>query len=162
MSRLRLTFPERECSTLVRVRRRVTRKAREVMCLIAEIIHTCSHEKVAQAAVASMGHDFAGKVGATAGAYGLSIGAFTARAVREFERRVGEPEKQALRDLMDRADQPILIGLQHILQPVIEFDDLTPDVPAPMRPANTRRPGQKQSSSKGSRNTPKTVDSSTN
>jgi len=25
------------------------------MCLIAEIIHTCSHEKVAQAAVASMG-----------------------------------------------------------------------------------------------------------
>lgn len=132
------------------------------MCLIAEIIHTCSHEKVAQAAVASMGHDFAGKVGATAGAYGLSIGAFTARAVREFERRVGEPEKQALRDLMDRADQPILIGLQHILQPVIEFDDLTPDVPAPMRPVNTRRPGQKQSSSKGSRNTPKTVNSSTN
>ena len=85
------------------------------MCLIAEIIHTCSHEKVAQAAVASMGADFAGKVGATAGAYGLSIGAFTARAVREFEKSVGEQEKQALRAIMDRTDQPILTGLQHIL-----------------------------------------------
>ena len=132
------------------------------MCLIAEIIHTCSHEKVAQAAVASMGHDFAGKVGATAGAYGLSIGAFTARAVREFERRVGEPEKQALRALMDRADQPILIGLQHILQPVIEFDDPALDVQALMRLANACRPGQKRSPSKGARNTPKTVNSSSN
>jgi hypothetical protein len=101
------------------------------MCLIAEIIHTCSHEKVAQAAVASMGADFAGKVGATAGAYGLSIGAFTARAVRDFERRVGEQEKQALRALMHHADQPILTGLQHILQPVIEIDDPAPDMQAP-------------------------------
>ena len=58
------------------------------MCLIAEIIHTCSHEKVAQAAVASMGSGFAGKVGVTAGANGLTVGAFTARAVREFEKIV--------------------------------------------------------------------------
>jgi hypothetical protein len=131
------------------------------MCLIAEIIHTCSHEKVAQAAVASMGSDFASKVGVTAGAFGLSIGAFTARAVREFEKRVGEPEKQALRALMDRADQPILIGLQHILRPVIEFDGHVPGAQALMRLANSR-PGSKRSSSKGSRNNPKTVDSSTN
>jgi hypothetical protein len=89
------------------------------MCLIAEIIHSCSHEKVAQAAVVSMGADFAGKVGVTAGAHGLSIGAFTARTVREFERSVGEREKQALRAVMQRADQPILTGLQHILLPVV-------------------------------------------
>lgn len=90
------------------------------MCLIAEMIHSCSHEKVAHAAVASMGSGFAGKVGITAGAKGLSIGAFTARAVREFEKIGGEQEKQALRAVMEGADQPILIGLQHILRPVIE------------------------------------------
>ena len=97
------------------------------MCLIAEIIHTCSHEKVAQAAVASLGSDFAGKVGATAGTYGLSIGAFTARTVREFETNVGEREKQALRAIMARTDQPILIGLQHILLPVVEVDGRAPE-----------------------------------
>jgi hypothetical protein len=132
------------------------------MCLIAEIIHTCSHEKVAQAAVASMGADFAGRVGATAGAYGLSIGAFTARAVRDFERRVGEQEKQALRALMHHADQPILTGLQHILQPVIEIDDPAPDMQALMRLGNSRRLGGKQPSSKGARKSPKTVNSSCN
>lgn len=90
------------------------------MCLIAEIIHTCSHEKVAHAAVVSMGSAFAGKVGATAGANGLSIGAFTVRVVREFEKIGGEQEKQALRQVMDGSDQPILAGLQRILEPVIE------------------------------------------
>lgn len=114
------------------------------MCLIAEIIHTCSHEKVAQAAVASMGADFAGKVGATAGAYGLSIGAFTARTVREFEKSVGEEEKQALRAIMDRTDQPILTGLQHILLPVIETDDLAADAQDRAHSATPRRPGQRR------------------
>ena len=90
------------------------------MCLIAEIIHTCSHEKVAQAAVSSMGSAFAGKVGMSAGACGLSIGAFTARAVLEFDASSGEAERQAIRTAMDGADQPILTGLQLILSPLIE------------------------------------------
>jgi hypothetical protein len=89
------------------------------MCLIAEIIHTCSHEKVAHAAVASLGSAFAGKVGATAGACGLSIGAFTARAVREFDEFSGEAERRAVREAMDGSDQPILTGLQLILSPFI-------------------------------------------
>ena len=131
------------------------------MCLIAEIIHTCSHEEVAQAAVASMGADFAGKVGATADAYGLSIGAFTARTVREFEKSVGEEEKRALRAIMDRTDQPILTGLQHILLPVIEVDDFAPEAQARARSANLRRPGQKQPSSP-SQKTPKAANPSSN
>ena len=93
------------------------------MCLIAEIIHTCSHEKVAQAAVASMGSAFAGKVGTTAGACGLSIGAFTARAVREFDEFSGAAERQAISRAMDRSDQPILTGLQLILSPIIEREE---------------------------------------
>jgi len=89
-----------------------------------------------------MGMILRAKSAATAGAYGLSIGAFTARAVREFERRVGEIRKASAPGPHGSRGPADLIGLQHILQPVIEFDDLTPDVPAPMRPANTRRPGQ--------------------
>ena len=90
------------------------------MCLIDEIIHSCSHEKVAHAAVASMGSAFAGKVGATAGACGLSIGAFTARAVRQFNASSGEAERRAISKAMDGSDQPILTGLQLILSPIIE------------------------------------------
>jgi hypothetical protein len=90
------------------------------MCLIAEIIHTCSHEKVARAAVASMGSNFASRVEVTAGANGLSIGAFAARAVREFDKIGGEQEKQALRQAMNGSDHPILAGLAHILEPAIE------------------------------------------
>lgn len=93
------------------------------MCLIAEIVHSCSNEKVAQAAVASIGSDFADKVSATASAYGMSIGAFTARAVVEFDRSVGEDEKKLLRQAMRGADQPILFGLHRILKPVIETVD---------------------------------------
>jgi hypothetical protein len=111
------------------------------MCLIAEIIHTCSHEKVAQAAVASMGADFAGKVGASADARGLSIGAFTARAVRDFGSRVGDEEKQALQALMYHADQPILTGLQHILQPIIESDDPAPRAKALWKLTDIRHQG---------------------
>jgi hypothetical protein len=130
------------------------------MCLIAEIIHTCSHEKVAQAAVASMGSDFAGKVGVTAGAFGLSIGAFAARAVREFEKSVGEPEKKALRAVMDRTDQPILTGLQAILQPIVEVEDPASELQALGRPANSRRADQKRPSPKDSWKSSKTVDPS--
>ncbi len=93
------------------------------MCLIAEIVHSCSNEKVAQAAVASIGSDFAGKVSATASAYGMSIGAFTAHAVLQFDRSVGEDEKAVLRQAMRGSDQPILFGLHRILQPVVETVD---------------------------------------
>jgi hypothetical protein len=48
------------------------------MRLLAEVIHTCSHEKIAHAAVISKGSFIAVKVGAAAGDRGLPIGAFTA------------------------------------------------------------------------------------
>jgi hypothetical protein len=90
------------------------------MCLIAEVVHSCSNEKVAQAAVASIGPDFACKVGVTASAHGMSIGAFTARTVLQFERNIREEDKQALRRAMKGTDQPILIALRHILKPIVD------------------------------------------
>lgn len=91
-----------------------------VMCLIAEIVHTCSNEKVAQAAVASLGSDFAGKVRDKATTYGMTVGAFTANVVLDFHKSVGEAEKEAIRKAMRGADQPILLGLSHILRPALE------------------------------------------
>jgi hypothetical protein len=90
------------------------------MCLIAEVVRSCSNEKVAHAAVASIGSDFAGKVRATASTHGMSVGAFTARAVLQFDRRCGGEERKALRQKMKGTDQPILIALEHILKPVVE------------------------------------------
>jgi hypothetical protein len=92
------------------------------MCLIAEIVHTCSNEKVAQAAVASIGSDFSCRVKSTASAYGMTIGAFTAQTVRQFERSVGEDQKNEIRAVMRGADQPILSGLRFILKPAIETE----------------------------------------
>jgi hypothetical protein len=90
------------------------------MCLIAEIVHTCSNEKVAQAAVASIGLDFAGKVGATARARGMSVGAFTAHTVLQFDRTRRDDDYKAIHKAMQGSDQPILSGLKHILRPVVE------------------------------------------
>jgi hypothetical protein len=89
------------------------------MCLIAEVVHSCSNEKVAQAAVASIGSEFAGRVKATASTFGLSMGAFTARTVLQFDRTCGGEEKQALRRMMRGTDQPILFALEQILKPVV-------------------------------------------
>ena len=93
------------------------------MRLLAEIIHTCSHEKVAHAAVASMGPSFAEKVRVAAGDLDLSTGAFAARVVRDFDEWSGEAERQAIRKAMGGSDQPILTGLRLILQPIIEEGD---------------------------------------
>lgn len=90
------------------------------MCLIAEVVHSCSNEKVAQAAVASIGSEFAGKVKATASIYGLSPGAFTARTVIQFGRTCDGEKRQALRRMIQGADQPILIVLEEILKPVVD------------------------------------------
>jgi hypothetical protein len=115
----RLAVPE-PADAGQRVARSFSNESEGVMCLIAEVVHSCSNEKVAQAAVASIGREFAGKVKATASVYGMSMGAFTARTVIQFDRTCGGEEKQALRRIMQGTDQPILTALEHILKTVVE------------------------------------------
>jgi len=95
-------------------------REREIAMSIEEILKSCAHEKVAQAAVASLGGAFANKVKAVAAPQGLSVGAYTACVVRRFSMQAGPRERQALQQAMQGTDQPILIGLRHILLPVIE------------------------------------------
>ena len=84
--------------------------------LLGEIIKTCSHEKVAQAAVASIGADFQQRVERAARERGLRTGIFVALAVRCFGRTAGDEEWADLARAMERKDMPILSGLRHILE----------------------------------------------
>lgn len=83
---------------------------------IEEIVYTCSHEKVAQAAVASLGFDFAMRVRTEAESHGVAPGVLVARIVREFGAAADAGERRAVCHAMDRTDQPLLCGLRFILE----------------------------------------------
>jgi hypothetical protein len=84
--------------------------------LLAEIIKSCSHEKVAQAAISSIGTEFEQRVETAARERGVRTGIFVASAVRRFERTAGDDEWADLARAMERKDMPILCGLRHILE----------------------------------------------
>jgi hypothetical protein len=85
------------------------------MTLLREIIHSCSNRHVAYAALSSIGGDFARRVVARATVSSLAPGLFVAATVKEFSRRAEDHEWDDLEDAMRGADQPLLSGLQHIL-----------------------------------------------
>ena len=91
---------------------------------IDEIVHTCSNEKVAQAALASLGFAFAMRVRNEAEGHGVSAGAFVARLVHEFGNAADTCERRAVQNTMERADQPILAGLRAILHARLAATDL--------------------------------------
>jgi hypothetical protein len=103
----------RECEC---ARTPVLQKFKEAPVLLDEIVHTCSHEKVAHAAVASLGYAFLKRVQCAADQRGVSIGAFAANVVREFGEDAQAHERRAIDRAMYKADQPILRGLQTILE----------------------------------------------
>jgi hypothetical protein len=88
----------------------------EAPVLVDEIIHTCSNEKIAHAAVASIGFVFALRVKSSADLHGLSVGAFAAKVVHEFGSVADECERKVVRRAMELSQQPILGGLQTILE----------------------------------------------
>ena len=83
--------------------------------LLVEIVKTCSHEKVAQAAVASIGVEFEQSVERAARERGMRAGSFVASTVRCFGRMAGDDEWAGLAHAMAGEDMPILSGLRHIL-----------------------------------------------
>lgn len=88
--------------------------------IVSEILKTCSHEKVAQAAVASIGRDFFERVNGAADEHGVRPGTFVAQAVRAFERRADESERHALERAIRNSDTPVLHGLRYILEDALE------------------------------------------
>ncbi len=90
------------------------------MKLIADLIHSCSNEKVARAAVASIGGGFAERVHAAACDGGVNTGRLVAIIVRDFGRKSNEQTRQNLRLKIAGADQPLLFGLRHIVESALE------------------------------------------
>ena len=87
--------------------------------VVSEIIKTCSHEKIAKAAVASIGRDFSNRVSAIAGRQGLDAGEFAARVVRNFGREAGAGRRWQVEHAVTRTDMPLLHGLRLILEEAI-------------------------------------------
>lgn len=96
--------------------------------LIADLIHSCSNDKVAQAALACIGGRFAERVCEVAHERGVSVGRFVVIVVGDFARRTDERAREALREKVSREDQPLLKGLRAVLESALEdkalfFDD---------------------------------------
>lgn len=87
---------------------------------IEEIVHTCSNEKVAQAAVASLGFEFARRMRIEAESHGATTGAFVAKLVHEFGKAADSDDCRAIERAMVKVDQPILCGLRFILETRLE------------------------------------------
>lgn len=88
--------------------------------LVTDLIHSCSNEMVAQAALKSIGGRFAERVRVAAQEKGMSAGRFVAVIVRDFARRADESVREALRERITGDDQPLLTGLRAVLEHALE------------------------------------------
>lgn len=88
--------------------------------LVADLIHSCSNEMVAQAALSCIGGRFAERVRVAAQQKGMSVGRFVAAVVRDFARRADDGVREALRERITGDDQPLLMGLRAMLEPALE------------------------------------------
>jgi hypothetical protein len=87
---------------------------------IEEIIATCSHPKVASAAVLSIGGAFRSRMALLAAASGVDVGEFVAARVGEFGETVDTCDRHGLRKAVARHPMPVLGGLQLIVEAVLD------------------------------------------
>jgi hypothetical protein len=90
--------------------------------LRAELIKSCTHEKVAEAAVRSIGDEFCSRVSLLARVSGQSTGAYVADIVGRFAEDAGESDWESLAKAVSGSDMPILCGLRWIVEAAINFD----------------------------------------
>lgn len=88
--------------------------------LIADLIHSCSNDKVAQAALACIGGRFADRVRAAAHEKGMNAGRFVVVVVKTFACRANQDTHRALMQKIAGDDQPLLRGLREVLEPALE------------------------------------------
>lgn len=89
---------------------------------IEEIIATCSHPKVASAAVLSIGGAFRSRMALLAAASGVDVGEFVAARVGEFAETVDTCDRHGLRRAVARHPMPVLGGLQLIVEATLDDD----------------------------------------
>ena len=83
--------------------------------LVSDILNSCVHGHVAEAAIASIGGDFAENVKRHAGEQGQSVGEFTAFQVRKFSMRASERDWRDVVANMRGEDLALLSGLQVVM-----------------------------------------------
>lgn len=83
--------------------------------LVSDLLHSCTNDRVAAAAVSSIGGAFASDVQARADDHGMTTGAYAARLVREFAIGATERDWRDLVLAVRGADHPVLAGLQLIV-----------------------------------------------
>ncbi len=84
--------------------------------LVTDLLHSCANDRVAAAAVYSIGGEFALKVQSHADRDGITVGAFAARVVKDFALRASEREWRDLVTAVRGTDLPVLSGLQTIIE----------------------------------------------
>lgn len=84
--------------------------------LVAELIRSCSHAKVAEAAIHSIGPDLAHEVRVLAKQRGLDAGAYAAESVLVFAGSARPHDWNSLAERLKGVDMPILVGLHFILE----------------------------------------------
>ena len=90
--------------------------------VIADMIHSCSNANVAEAAVYCIGGEFAERVHAAARKNGVNSGRFVSIVMRDFARRASRETLAGLNRKIAGADQPLLRGLVHVVEPALEED----------------------------------------
>ncbi|HMK91043.1 MAG TPA: hypothetical protein VK446_15590 [Methylocystis sp.] len=88
--------------------------------VIADLIHSCSNANVARVAVRCVGEGFADRVASAADRNGMEMGRFASVVVRQFARCANGDALSALGRSIVGADQPLLAGLVHVLEPALE------------------------------------------
>lgn len=88
--------------------------------LRCEIVRTCSNEKVAEAAVLSVGPAFRDRVALLAAATGMRPGPFVAGLVRRFRDEASDAEIEGLERAIAGSDMPILEGVRFIVDVMID------------------------------------------
>lgn len=95
---------------------------RETGMQLQEIVNSCTHDQVAEAAVASIGEWFHRDIARMATKRDMSVGALVASFVRRYAWRAGESEQAELTRAMRGAQEPVLAGLRHIIE-IMVVDD---------------------------------------
>lgn len=84
--------------------------------LVADLLHSCANERVAAAAVCSIGGVFACTMQTAAEREGVSPGTLASRLVRGFAAKATERDWRDLHMSLRGHDLPMLAGLQTIVE----------------------------------------------
>ena len=95
--------------------------------IVADILHSLNDKAVAEAAVVSIGGEFAATMKSQAACRGMTLGGLTSSLVAGFEMGASERDWRVLMSTMAGQDHPILAGLRVMAEQMLHRQGV--DVP---------------------------------